>query len=83
MRLIVESLRPLVVIFIDSTLGLSVWPSGLGRTPLMREGPGSSPGAGKLDSGFPPERVGDMSSKLATRGGQSLEGITKVVSAPL
>ena len=41
---------------------LSVWPSGLGRTPLSREGPGSSPGAGKLDSGYPPERVGQMSS---------------------
>ena len=29
-------------------LGLSVWPSGLGRTPLMREGPGSSPGQTSL-----------------------------------
>ena len=42
-------------------ISLSVWPSGLGRKPLRWEGPGSSPGADKLDSGFPPERVGQMS----------------------
>ena len=30
--------------------------------PLMREGLGSTPGAGKIDSGYHPSEVGEMSS---------------------
>ena len=35
---------------------------GMPSPPLMREGLGSTPGAGKLNTGYHPSEVGEMSS---------------------
>jgi len=39
----------------ERVLPSHMWPIGLDRTPLVREGPGSNPGTGKLDTGFLPK----------------------------
>ena len=53
------SLHLFIVRFSSLSVCVAEW---LRSPPLMREGLGSTPKAGKLDSGYHPSEVGEMSS---------------------